>query len=122
MTSSIEQQTPDAAPILVSELARRWRVCPATIYKEIRAGHLKAVRFGNTYRIEQADADDFIASCRTGGKEVDSGQGTVDSEEGTEERPMHGAPTNAAIPTASQEPAGVPPAPAGRDADSEVAA
>ena len=49
----------------VAEVAELMRVSTMTVYRLIKAGDLPAVRFGRSYRIEEADVDAYLAGRYT---------------------------------------------------------
>ena len=50
----------DEELLTVQEVARYLRLNPLTIYDYIRAGKLKAVKFGRSYRVVYRDLIEFI--------------------------------------------------------------
>ncbi len=42
------------------EVAEHWRLNVNTVYEYIRMGKLRAVRFGNRYRLTEEDVERFI--------------------------------------------------------------
>jgi len=50
----------DEELLTVQEVARYLRLNPLTIYDYIRAGNLKAVKFGRSYRVVYRDLIEFI--------------------------------------------------------------
>ena len=50
----------DEELLTVQEVARYLRLNPHTIYDYIRAGKLKAVKFGRSYRVVYRDLIEFI--------------------------------------------------------------
>ena len=51
------------------EVADLLKLRTETIYEYVREGKLRALRFGNRYRISQADLEAFLAKARTEGAE-----------------------------------------------------
>ena len=49
----------------VAEVAELMRVSTMTVYRLIKAGDLPAVRFGKSYRLDEADVDRYLASQYT---------------------------------------------------------
>ncbi len=49
----------------VAEVAELMRVSTMTVYRLIKAGDLRAVRFGKSYRIDEADVDAYLAGRYT---------------------------------------------------------
>lgn len=49
----------------VAEVAELMRVSTMTVYRLIKAGDLPAVRFGKSYRLDEADVDSYLASQYT---------------------------------------------------------
>ena len=49
----------------VAEVAALMRVSTMTVYRLIKAGDLPAVRFGKSYRIDEADVDAYLADRYT---------------------------------------------------------
>jgi len=49
----------------VAEVAGLMRVSTMTVYRLIKAGDLPAVRFGKSYRIDEADVDAYLADRYT---------------------------------------------------------
>ena len=49
----------------VAEVAALMRVSTMTVYRLIKAGDLPAVRFGKSYRIDEADVDAYLAARYT---------------------------------------------------------
>ncbi|MCY3805762.1 MAG: helix-turn-helix domain-containing protein [bacterium] len=49
----------------VAEVAELMRVSTMTVYRLIKAGDLPAVRFGKSYRIDEADVDAYLADRYT---------------------------------------------------------
>lgn len=56
--------------LTVKEAAVYLKLNPLTLYEYIRAGKLKAVKFGRYYRILEEDLKIFVNSHRTGGFEL----------------------------------------------------
>ena len=54
----------------VKEAAVYLKLNPLTLYEYIRAGKLKAVKFGRYYRILEEDLKIFVNSHRIGGFEL----------------------------------------------------
>jgi excisionase family DNA binding protein len=53
------------APFLtVAEVAERMRVSKMTVYRLVHSGELPAVRFGRSFRVQQAAVERHIASAR----------------------------------------------------------
>jgi excisionase family DNA binding protein len=50
----------DARYLTVAEVADHMRVSTMTVYRLIKAGELASVRVGKSYRIAQADLDDYL--------------------------------------------------------------
>lgn len=55
--------------LTVKEVARLLQLNKLTIYDYIRAGKLKAVRLGRTYRIQEKEFNKFINRNEVSGKE-----------------------------------------------------
>lgn len=53
----------------VAEVAYMTRLSKATVYRLVRAGRIKAVRFGRSYRVTEAAVDEYIdqAALHDGG-------------------------------------------------------
>ncbi len=51
--------------VTVAEVAELMRVSTMTVYRLIKAGDLPAVRFGKSYRIDEADVDAYLAERYT---------------------------------------------------------
>ena len=51
--------------VTVAEVASLMRVSTMTVYRLIKAGDLPAVRFGKSYRIDEADVDAYLADRYT---------------------------------------------------------
>jgi len=49
--------------LTVAEVAARLRVSTMTVYRQIQAGELPAVRVGKSYRLRADDVDEWIAEC-----------------------------------------------------------
>ena len=49
----------------VAEVAALMRVSTMTVYRLIKAGDLPAVRFGKSYRLDEADVDRYLADQYT---------------------------------------------------------
>ena len=49
----------------VAEVAEMMRVSTMTVYRLIKGGELPAVRFGKSYRLDEADVDAYLASRYT---------------------------------------------------------
>ena len=49
--------------LTVAEVAGLLRVSTMTVYRQIQAGELPAVRVGKSYRLKAVDVDDWIAEC-----------------------------------------------------------
>ena len=49
----------------VAEVAELMRVSTMTVYRLIKAGGLPAVRFGKSYRLDEADVDAYLADRYT---------------------------------------------------------
>lgn len=49
----------------VAEVAALMRVSTMTVYRLIKAGDLPAVRFGKSYRLDEADVDAYLADRYT---------------------------------------------------------
>ena len=49
----------------VAEVAALMRVSTMTVYRLIHAGDLPAVRFGKSYRLDEADVDRYLADQYT---------------------------------------------------------
>ncbi len=49
--------------LTVAEVAALLRVSTMTVYRQIQAGELAAVRVGKSYRLRAADVDEWIAEC-----------------------------------------------------------
>ena len=49
----------------VAEVAELMRVSTMTVYRLIKAGDLPAVRFGKSYRLDEADVDRYLAGQYT---------------------------------------------------------
>ena len=56
--------------LTVKETALYLKLNPLTVYDYIRAGKLKAVKFGRYYRILAVDLETFVNSHKTGGYEL----------------------------------------------------
>lgn len=54
----------DIAFLTVQEVAKLLKLNIITIYAYIRSQHLKAVKFGRTYRIEKQELFEFIRKHR----------------------------------------------------------
>lgn len=46
--------------LTVQEVAKILRLNPLTVYGYIRAGKIRAAKFGRSYRVSQEDLQDFI--------------------------------------------------------------
>lgn len=55
----------------IDELAKDWKVNPATIRREITRGHLDAFKVGDTWRIRAEEAEKYYSKQQTQ-KKVDS--------------------------------------------------
>ncbi len=51
--------------LTVAEVAQTMRVSTMTVYRLIKAGDLRAVRVGRSYRIREDDADRYLAERYT---------------------------------------------------------
>ncbi len=51
--------------LTVAEVAAMMRVSTMTVYRLIKAGDIKAVRVGKSYRIREDDVDRFLADRYT---------------------------------------------------------
>jgi excisionase family DNA binding protein len=69
-----EEKTVEAHFYTPQEVAKLLRLQVQTVYDYIRMGRLPAVRFGNRYRIAQADLDSFVA-----GSTVHAGPGEIET-------------------------------------------
>jgi excisionase family DNA binding protein len=49
--------------LTVAEVAALLRVSTMTVYRQIQAGELAAVRVGKSYRLRADDVDEWIAEC-----------------------------------------------------------
>ncbi|MCY3559917.1 MAG: helix-turn-helix domain-containing protein [bacterium] len=49
----------------VAEVAALMRVSTMTVYRLIKSGDLPAVRFGKSYRLDEADVDAYLADRYT---------------------------------------------------------
>ena len=49
--------------LTVAEVAGLLRVSTMTVYRQIQAGELPAVRVGKSYRLKATDVDEWIAEC-----------------------------------------------------------
>lgn len=49
----------------VAEVAEMMRVSTMTVYRLIKGGDLPAVRFGKSYRLDEADVDTYLTSRYT---------------------------------------------------------
>ena len=56
-TQKVKQSASDWMP--VSEVARHFNVHPTTVYHEINAGHLPAIRIGRTVRVSRKAVEDY---------------------------------------------------------------
>lgn len=53
------------APFLtVAEVAQRMRVSKMTVYRLVHSGELPAVRFGRSFRVQEAAVEQHITSAR----------------------------------------------------------
>ena len=50
---------------LVEELAKKLRLSNMTIYRYIKAGKVKAYKFGKEFRIEKAEFEKFLDKAKT---------------------------------------------------------
>jgi len=50
--------------LTVSEVALALRVSTMTVYRLIRAGELRALRVGHSYRIRESDVDAYLQEVR----------------------------------------------------------
>lgn len=50
---------------LTEEVAAMLRVSTMTVYRAIKAGKLKAYKFGKDWRIEKDDLEDFLQAHRS---------------------------------------------------------
>jgi excisionase family DNA binding protein len=58
----MRQQLQLAPPFLtVAEVAQLTRLSKATVYRLVRTGRLRAVRFGRSYRISESEVAVYIA-------------------------------------------------------------
>ncbi len=55
--------------LTVSEVAALLRVSNMTVYRLIKAGEVRAVRVGKSYRIRQRDLEAYLDASRTGGSD-----------------------------------------------------
>lgn len=46
--------------LTVAEVAYMTRLSKATVYRLVRAGRIRAVRFGRSYRVTEAAVDEYI--------------------------------------------------------------
>ncbi|HJM98983.1 MAG TPA: helix-turn-helix domain-containing protein [Acidimicrobiales bacterium] len=56
------EKTPPLKFMTVGEVADLMRVSSMTVYRLIKAGDLRAVQVGKSYRIREEDINSFIAS------------------------------------------------------------
>ena len=57
---------PSALPpfLTVAEVAERMRVSKMTVYRLVHSGELPAVRFGRSFRVQQAAVEELIRAAR----------------------------------------------------------
>lgn len=55
------QPADNARFLTVAEVAQLMRVSTMTVYRLIKAGDLRAVRVGRSYRIREADVDRYLS-------------------------------------------------------------
>jgi len=58
----MNEKTPLPKFMTVSEVADLMRVSSMTVYRLIKAGDLRAVQVGKSYRIREEDINSFLAS------------------------------------------------------------
>ena len=58
-------QLGDSLYYTVEELAKKFRISPATIYEYIKSGQLPARRFGKKYQIAERNLERFLAGAST---------------------------------------------------------
>ena len=49
-----------SALLTVAEVAAVMRVSKMTVYRQVHAGELRAVRVGRSFRVSRADLDDYL--------------------------------------------------------------
>ena len=50
----------DAGLLTIAEVASLMRVSKMTVYRQVHAGELRAVRVGRSFRVSKADLDDYL--------------------------------------------------------------
>ncbi len=53
-------ESPSSRFLTVAEVAYLTRLSKATVYRFVRAGRIRAVRFGRSYRVTAAAVDEYI--------------------------------------------------------------
>lgn len=59
------RRTKEITYLTVKEVARRMRVSPMTVYRLVQDGSIPATKFRRSFRIDQADLDNFINNSKT---------------------------------------------------------
>ena len=76
--STPETHAPEAAADLtVEEIGEQLNRAPNTVRNWIRAGDLRAYRFGKEYRCTRAALEEFIQAQRDGKREIAGNRGTA---------------------------------------------
>ena len=50
----------DATLLTIAEVAALMRVSKMTVYRQVHAGELRAVRVGRSFRVSKTDLDDYL--------------------------------------------------------------
>jgi excisionase family DNA binding protein len=57
---SMNDEQPSPRFLTVAEVAYLTRLSKATVYRFVRDGRIRAVRFGRSYRVTEAAVDEYI--------------------------------------------------------------
>ncbi|MGQ0576171.1 MAG: helix-turn-helix domain-containing protein [Pseudonocardia sp.] len=60
----------------VADVAAQLDVSPATVYRAIETGALRAVRFGKALRVSQEAILEYVRRCETASQRIDAEQVT----------------------------------------------
>ncbi|QWC86102.1 helix-turn-helix domain-containing protein [Nocardioidaceae bacterium] len=50
----------DSSLLTIAEVAAAMRVSKMTVYRQVHAGELRAVRVGRSFRVSRSDLDDYL--------------------------------------------------------------
>lgn len=66
-------EQPSTRFLTVAEVAYLTRLSKATVYRFVRAGRIRAVRFGRSYRVTEAAVDEYIDNAALADEPSDIG-------------------------------------------------